>query len=347
LRIAVAGKLTACASPGGGEIQMRKTIEALAQRGRNVAFWSPWEQGFSGIDLLHLFGSAPEFLPVVAAARAKRIPVVLSPIAWFNRADCWREPGSLIAKIARMVNFELRAVCPQWPSWRRKLYQQVQCLLPNSFVEAQQLQDLFRVPAARIKVVPNAADSKFGLQKFGIESGINSSRGYILYPGRIEPRKNQLELLRALSGTREPLILLGDPVPGHEDYYAKCREIAGPEVQFLPRVEHEDPVLERLYAGCGCVVLCSWYETPGLAALEAGMSGIPLVLTDQGATREYFGPFAQYVSPGDRSGLRDAVRKALQRPRDPNLSAWVRERYSWEAAARATETAYAEAVNYA
>ena len=78
LKVAVAGKLTALAAPGGGEIQWRKTTEALRAEGMNIRFWRPWEDGFEGIDCLHLFGSEPEHLPVVEAARARKIPVVLS-----------------------------------------------------------------------------------------------------------------------------------------------------------------------------------------------------------------------------------------------------------------------------
>ena len=71
------------------------------------------------------------------------------------------------------------------------------------------------------------------------------------------------------------------------------------------------------------------------------MTGTPLVLTSRGATKEYFGPLATYVSPHDDRGIRDAVMQALGRNRDPLLADLARQRYTWQAAARATREAYA------
>ncbi|OHB69792.1 MAG: hypothetical protein A2V70_00530 [Planctomycetes bacterium RBG_13_63_9] len=86
--------------------------------------------------------------------------------------------------------------------------------------------------------------------------------------------------------------------------------------------------------------MTSWYETPGLVALEAGLSGVPLVLPEGGSAREYFGPHAAYVRPNDLPGIRRAVLAALARPRDHTLAQFVRDNYSWNAVAAITKTAY-------
>ncbi|MBN1587896.1 MAG: glycosyltransferase, partial [Pirellulales bacterium] len=83
--------------------------------------------------------------------------------------------------------------------------------------------------------------------------------------------------------------------------------------------------------------------TPGLVALEAGMSGTPLVLPAGGCGQEYFGPRADYVRPRDYPSIRRAVMRALARGRDAALAEHVRENFSWRVAARATLEAYRRA----
>src|SRR5205807_8297150 len=81
-------------------------------------------------------------------------------------------------------------------------------------------------------------------------------------------------------------------------------------------------------------------ETPGLVALEAGMSGTPLVLTNRGCTREYFESDAQYVRPDDLRAIRATVMRAMWGQRNAGLAEHVRQNFSWTAAAQATAAAY-------
>jgi len=137
--------------------------------------------------------------------------------------------------------------------------------------------------------------------------------------------------------------VLGDPVPGHEAYFRACRRAAGPHVWFAGRVPHDSSLLASAYAACGCLALTSWFETPGLVALEAGMSGVPLVLPWGGSAPEYFGDLAQYVRPADRAGIRRAVLTALGQPRSPRLAELVRSQFTWRNVALATQAAYERA----
>jgi len=340
----LAGKLTALDAPGGGEIQMLSTARALASVGVDARLWRPWEQPLSAADCLHLFGSVREHLPTVEAARRRGIPVVLSTIGWFDLANCWAEPGGMIKRLAACGRFLARASCRRLPSWRRRLYHAVDLLLPNSNAEAKQLTRHFAVPPERIQAVPNGADERFADADPEPFARLVGARGFVLCAGRIEPRKNQLGLLRAMRGTDIPVVVLGDAVPGHEQYAAECRRAAGAGARFIGRLDHDDPLLASAYAACGCLVLAGWYETPGLAALEAGMSGAALVLPRRGAAQEYFGEHALYVMPGDLPGIRNAISAALARGRSAALAEHVRRNFSWEAAARVTRDVYRKVV---
>lgn len=343
LRVRLAGSPTALVAPGGGEIQMAAHCAALRELGIDAQMWRPWEESLADIECLHLFGSSPAHLPLVSAAHKLGKRVVLSPIAWFDIASRWGEPGALGRRVVGTLGQFARTMIPSLPSWRRLLYQSVDHLLPNSQLEADQLARYFGVDRERMTVVPNAAEWRFALarpepfvERFGLQ-------GFALCAGRVEPRKNQLALINALAGIDAKVVVLGDPAPGYERYYRQCRRAAEDNVRFIPRVPHDDPLLASCYAAAGCLALPSWFETPGLVALEAGMSGVPLVVTTRGSAREYFAEHARYVSPSDAEGIRKAVEAALKSPRSEPLARHVQGRYQWRKAAQLSVETYRNA----
>ena len=343
LRVALIGSPERPTSPGGGEIQHDALLRALRGLGIDARRGDAGDRDLRALDCLHLIGSRPEYLPLVAAARRRGVPVVLSTIAWFDFPSRWHAAGSWRSRLRGCAGMAGRTVFPRWPDWRRRLYDAVDLLLPNSNAEAAQLGRLLRIPLAKICVVPNGADPRFAagdarpfVKRFGVH-------GFVLYAGRIEPRKNQLGFLRALRGINLPVVMLGDVVPGHQAYLARCRRTAGTNVRFIGRLEHDDPLLGSAYAACRCLALTSWFETPGLVALEAGMSGAPLVLTDRGATREYFGPMARYASPHDEAEIRRGVLHAMTRPRSVELARRMQADFTWKRVAEVTLEAYQSA----
>lgn len=343
-RVWCAGALTAAASPGGGEIQMRRTLDALCRQGTVAAPWRPWEDAWRHGDILHLFGSAPEMLPVARTAKRAGLHVVISPIAWFSADALWHEPWPWSQRAWAVAKYGVRALCPDLPSWRRALYAEADLLLPNSRAEADQLQNFFRVPSEKIQIIPNGADERFAQAEGSLFRTVAGVSEFALFVGRIEPRKNLLGLLQALRSTNLPLVIVGEAPPEHAEYESVCRKEAGPGVRFWGRIEHDDPLLASAYAACNCLILPSWFETPGLVALEAALTGAPLVLSDRGCGREYFGPHANYVNAADAGALRMTVLRAFHCRREPALADLVLQNFTWEHVARATRSAYATLV---
>ncbi|MCE9606261.1 MAG: glycosyltransferase [Planctomycetia bacterium] len=340
-RVRTIGRFDACAAPGGGEVQLMQTTAGLREAGLDARLWRPWEDSLNhDVDLLHFFGSRQDFLPLVEAARRNGKRVALSTIAWFDWRNAWRESAGWLARGRAAARYAVRAALPGLSSWRRRLYHTADLLLPNSQSEAEQLMRLFEVPAEKIRVVPNGFDERFALaddQAFTRRFGL---RDFVLCVGRIEPRKNQLGLIRALRNSGQTLVILGDVVPGHEKYAATCRHEADSNVHFLGALGHNDPLLASAYAACRCLTLVGWYETPGLAALEAAATGTPLVLPRGGCAEEYFGPHAEYVLPHDLKQIHSAVLRAIERPRSAELSRLVADSFTWKQVAVATRAAY-------
>jgi glycosyltransferase involved in cell wall biosynthesis len=339
-KIRAVGRFDAFAAPGGGEVQLHRTVAALAELGYDARTWHPWDDELGPGDLVHFFGSRPEFVDAALAARSRGAKVAVSTVTWFDWRNTIREPGPWPRKLAHAARYAVRAALPQFPSWRKRLYETADLLLPNSQAETDQLVRLFRVPEDKIRVVPNGADRRFAEadpQPFRDSLGLDR---FVLCVGRIEPRKNQLSLIRAMAGTGIPLILIGEPVPGHERYADWCRRFADTDVRFVGRLASDDPLLASAYAACSTLALVSWYETPGLAALEAALTGTPLVLPTGGCCREYFGDRAEYVHPDDLAAIRRAIIKSCNLPRSPETAALVRETFTWSEVARATAEAY-------
>lgn len=330
------------ANLGGGEIQAAETARALESAGVDVR--SAGDANFAGhpVDgrVLHLFGSRPDHLGLAQAAHSAGARVVLSPVAWFDYVARWRECGPLWRRAWQCTSLWARRAFPNLPDWRRRLYLASDLLLPNSRAEATQLETMLGVPAERIRVVPNGASERFAHATADLFFETYGLRDFVLYAGRIEPRKNQLGFLKAMQQTDLPIVVLGDPVSEYRWYYDRCRALAGSNVHFLPRFAHDSSLLASAFAACRCLALTSWFETPGLVSLEAGMSGTPLVLTQRGSAQEYFGALATYVDPRSPAEIRRAVVNAFEQPRNRELSTHVQSRYTWSAVARATWEAY-------
>lgn len=338
-RVLVAGKLSASACPGGGEIQMHSTARHLRANGTNVELWRPWEHRLEDFDILHCFGSEPEFLPLFRSL-PRRIKRVVSPIAWFDAASRLRESGAWHARIMKSAKLLALTAAPRFPNWRREFYHSADLLLPNSHAEAEQLTRYFQVPAEKIRVIPNGADPSAvqgGDDQFVRKFGLSD---YVLCAGRIEPRKNQLNLIRALRGTCVPLVIMGNCVPGFEWYESRCRRAADENVHFVGHLPHGSGLWKSALASCRCLALVSHFETPGLIALEAAMLGVPLVLTVKGSTREYFGNHARYVRPQCVQEIRAAVLEARRQEMCPSLAEHVHSRFTWQQVAQHTQSAY-------
>jgi glycosyltransferase involved in cell wall biosynthesis len=88
------------------------------------------------------------------------------------------------------------------------------------------------------------------------------------------------------------------------------------------------------------MVLPSFYETPGLAALEAGLAGAKVCITKYGGTTEYFGEHATYLEPRSEESIEQALRTSLAKKRDDSLRSRISSTYLWRHAGQRLVDAY-------
>ena len=327
-------------APGGGENQLVQTGRHLEERGMTIRLFSPWNDRIADARLLHLFGMSREGLELARVARAAEVPVVLSPICWFEPRAIAALAASPAHRAFDLAKWSLKVVAPRLPSWRRALLAAADAVLPNSEAEARQLVRLFGLDPKAILVVPNGVRPEFAFASASSFRARYGSEDFVLYVGRVEPRKNVLGLIEGLRKTGLPLVVIGEPPPGHEAYAQQCRSSGRGLVRWLGRLEHDDGLLGSAYAAARVLALPSWFETPGLAALEAALAGCAVVVTPFGCTREYFGDRVEYARPDRPAEIGLALRKAWRDGPHSGLAAHLTSHYLWSHVSRRTAEVY-------
>jgi glycosyltransferase involved in cell wall biosynthesis len=327
--------------PGGGEVQLIETARHLEGLGHAVRPFVPWIDRIEQSRLLHLFGMSREGLELARVARSRGVAVVVSPICWLEPRAFGPLAGSRLGGIGARLKWLARGVAPRGLGWRGSLLRLADLVLPNSEAEADQLVSRFGADRDRVEVVPNGVDRRFdgadpavARERFGAEP-------FALFVGRIEPRKNVMGAIQAARRAGRRLVVIGGVVPGHEDYARRCGKAGGSAVTWVGAVAATDPLLASSYAAARVLVLPSWFETPGLAALEAALAGCAVVITPYGSTREVFGDRVRYARPDRVGEIAEAISDAWSVGPDASLRDHVRSLYLWDRVARRTAEAYA------
>ena len=317
-----------------------------------------------GYDIVHLFNLTRPQETYHQARRATRrgIPVVLSPVyVDYTEGDrAARGPlqrlvfrsisasnaGYLKMAARSLKNGELNrgtaaVLIKGFRAAQRDLIKMCAVLLPNSESEMSRIRrDFPETAETRSMVVPNAVDPT--LFDADLSVAAPEFTDCILSVGRIERRKCQLQLVRALKDTGLKLVLVGKPGPNQMVYFEQIKREMDGTVSIIDHVDQSS--LRQYYAACKVHALVSWMETTGLSSLEAAAMGANIVITDKGDTRDYFGNLAYYCAPDSIPSIREALLRAHSAPRSNLLQEKVRNNYTWTHTARATFAAYREAL---
>lgn len=206
-------------------------------------------------------------------------------------------------------------------------------IVTNGDVESDRISSILGLPRERFHTVRNACDPEFGqpVDPILFRNAFLVDGEFVLNVGNIEPRKNQLNLIRAAKQAGQSLVLIGHI--RNREYGDACFAEMGEHARYLGPVEHDSSLLRSAYAACSSFCLPSTLETPGLAALEAAAAGARLVITEEGSTREYFGDDALYVRSNDVDGIASALIAASAAPRSSALMERVNASFTWRQAA--------------
>jgi glycosyltransferase involved in cell wall biosynthesis len=327
---------------GGPRVQLEQTARELTALGVDVHHITGENQlGKDSVDLVHIFGAGMGTYHIARALHLASIPIVLSPIYITRRSP-------LQVRAVRSIDGILRRVMPGfWTDYGMiaEMCSWAKIVAPNTRVEANLFRDAFGVGSDRIMTVPNGVEERFAhaskdrfVEAYGLQD-------FILNVGHIGPaRKNVGKLLEAVQGLEVPTVIIGRIEDTMEGRSLVSRAKENPNVTIIDHVDHDSELLASAYAACRLFVLPSLFETPGIAALEAGLAGATVVITPHAGTREYFGDHAVYVDPYSSQDIRRGITQGLERSPDQALSQHISSQFLWSHVARRTLEIYRTAL---
>jgi glycosyltransferase involved in cell wall biosynthesis len=324
---------------GGDLLQVRKYIEAgkrSAADGRphfDGAIITDLRADLSTFDLIHLtnIDRPVETYESFLAAKASRKPILLSPIHHsYGEIERYERLGrnGIVGQMSGLLGFRSLEYLRSCVRTRR--YSQL--ILPTLRMVPQGMRMAQRVTllgADKILVLTEKEkhdialdfgeipDEKFfylrnGIEDTSDEDGSVSVRDIdVCMVGRIEARKNQIAVLKALNRLGVRGMFVGAENPNHKSYCRQFKEtIADSGSVYMGSISHKETL--RIMKRARVHVSASWFEVLSLVDLEAFYAGCKVVASSSGGTREILGDKAVYVFPDSARSIEDGIREMLE-----------------------------------
>ncbi len=354
MKVVFVSRSTILAVPGGDTIQMKNTAHALAKFGVHVDFYQgELDFDFKAYDLVHFFNISR---PAVIMRIISKInqPFVVSPIyvdysfykdlstpkihKWISK--WFGLHGIEYFKI--MGKFLLRKEALEYVPyiWKgqkkciRQIVKQAVMLLPNSKHEQYRIEE-----DLKIKIPHEIICNGVNMNLFNVEHHTKQRKSkQICCVAAIEPRKNQLNLIRAIKNSEYNLIIIGSPSPNHLAYYDQCKQEANHQVEFKGQLTQEELVAYYLESEIHCMP--TWFETCGLSSLEAGILGCKVIATKKGDQEDYLKGFVEYCDPDSIESIQNAIENTHKAAYSDAFRTYILKHYTWDLAGEQTYKAY-------
>ncbi len=315
---------------GGGGVQLLKTMQYLkTYKDINIRLFK-LDYDIKKFDIFHNFSLHRDTAEIFLLAKYFGLKTVLSPIYWNNELLLKEEVNKYKSFAFNIIKKTLGNYMPLTLGWEKEMIKNADIIAPNSEIEKDVIVNRFGAERNKVEVVYNGVDISFSKGNPNLfRKKYNIYDDFILFVGRLEPRKNLIRLIKAVSGLNVKLVIVG-PVYRNEVYYQKCKSISNKNIIFLGPIPHNSPLLRSAYSAAKVFVLPSIFETPGLSALEAGLSGANVVITKYGSTTEYFGKYGWYVDPFSVDNIKDNIIDAFKAKKNKKLSNYIKRRFTWD-----------------
>ncbi len=297
-----------------------------------------------------------------------RIPLVLAGRTYIDKLDIlhvqYNSPlvfrGSLVVTIHDLSFLHHPEFFSRREALRLKVLTQSTvrksaCILTGSQHARDDIIQAYPVDPVKVRVVSHGISDRFGAEKGG-ELSLQTVKKYgveppyILFVGRLNPRKNLPVLLKAFEmckaqGLPHRLVIVGKKDFAAQELQALLKSLSSKEDILLTGfVPDED--LPHLYSLAEVFVYPSLYEGVGLPVLEAMSSGVPVVTSNSTSLKEVVGNAGVLV---ETTRVEDLVRVILRLVDDPALRERLSEKgiarakaFSWAKTARETLDAYCQ-----
>jgi len=329
-------------SKGGPYTKIKEVREKLLQKGLTVDLFNLWDTKLVEYDIVHLVGSNFAVYNLARNMRVNNIRFIVEPVffsthsasflKFFNKLD------KILRKVSRGIWFDYgftRDIC----EWALKV-------TPNTSDELNIISKGLSIPKEKFKIIHNGVSDRFLNADPGLFEKEFGMKDFILCVGHIGPaRKNVLALIKALSKINHPAVFIGKIIPSAESEQILKQSVDNKNLKIIDVMENNSPKLASAYAACNTFVLPSLYETPGIAALEAGLAGAKIVITPFGGTKDYFKDMAKYINPYSVDSIREGIEKTLNKQKDDKLKEHIKQNFLWDKIADETMNIYNEVLN--
>ena len=343
MRVSIVAPQSIALVNGGVKTQIHQTAKYLPDHGIELHYFSPWEDlSPTDVDLVHVFTANAGALEITNRLKDFDIPYVVSPVVFSNHKPDY------IKRAIKVESLSKRIVSGVWTDYSivAKVCSGAERVLPNTDEELGLLRDGFGIPDRKLEVVPNGVEKRFSNADPTLFQTTYGLKNVVLFVGNLgAPRKNALGLINAVAGTDIETVLIGKIYDN--DYGRQCQNIAEKHsnIHVLGNLDHGSPMLESAYAAASVFALPSYFETPGIAAMEAALAGCRIVLTPFGGTKSYFGDMAIYPDPKSPESIRNTIQQALAEQAESGLKDHIERQFLWERVAEKTAAAYRKVLN--
>lgn len=324
MKILFHGYNTCCQNESGGVRNRMKTIKnLLGQReGIETELFNPYESKIKDFDIIHFFMLKYENNDLMNFAKEMGKKVVLSSIINLRGGKNIDRNRKYFSKLPLITT-------------QNVLYDTINLadvVITESFDESKFIHNHYKVPEERLRVIPNGISIRHYTGR-DIYDVIGDVEKYAIIIGRFDTNKNQLNVIKALKGTGVDIVFIGGPAPYSTDYYDECLKCAGTDrhFHFVGWVDHESDLFLSALSNADTLVFPSYQETFGLVALEAGVSGCKIVMSQTLPILGYKSFEKCYrFDPSSPNSIRTNVLKALNAPKDKEFAKKIEKEFSWD-----------------
>lgn len=328
---------------GGSELQLEKYYDFLKQKKIDVELFDIFNSKIKKFDFIHNFSLNPELFSIIDYARKNNLKIITNANYWNLEEIVWNNKDiSFVKRLGYLILSKISHISILSPLFnflnpsylyfygQKKLIKNSDIVIVNSKIEKEHVIKEFGINKEKIKVIYNGVDKEFENGDENLFYEKYKIKDFILYTGRIEPKKNTLNLIKAVKALGLKLVIIGEYNTRYPNYLNLVKKEIDNNIILINNINHNDEILKSVYKCAKVFVMPGFAETPSISALEAGLSGTNIVITNRGSTKEYFKNYVEYVNPLDFNNLKEKISLAYNKDKDDILKNHIKENFTWD-----------------
>lgn len=339
MRIHLASYQSIMLNRGGPTYKLLHTKKALKELGVEVKLFDMWDFNLklTKDDLVHIFLANISTYSLAVNLKLYGAKYVVNPIIFSNH-PAWKI--KLYQNLEKPLNkLFIRSISDY--KITNLICNNAEKILPNTIDEGNLLVTGMNVKREKIQVIHNGVEERFAEADASLFQKKYGLKDYILYVGHLgAERKNSKNMIKALQQIDHPAVIIADILHNEEGEWCRKEIEKSKNITLIEWLNHDDPLFASAYAACHTFILPTKYETPGRAALEAGLTGANIVITPHGGTKEYFADYAEYPDPNSVISIQKAIEFALNKKKTSKLSDHIMKNFIWSVIAKETLQMY-------